>query len=365
MKIIRTPITPADGTGNGQLLTAAFSAGGKAIPLSDICLFDIETTGFAADVTFLYLIGCLTHEADGWVMTQFFAEDGASEQQILSSFLEFVRPYQAVMHFHGNGFDLPYLKKKYEKYGIPFEPSGKPGIDCYQVINPYRKLLALKNLKQRTVEEYMGIFRDDPYDGGETAKQYQAFVKATLMKQPEAEELFDLLLLHNHDDLTGLLGILPLVHFFQSAEHLPLAGLPERAAGPQELHFTAALPYPLPLSFAIRQELDAACLSCDGKTLCLSVVPEQKTEEQPEGTLHYYYPDYKEYYYLPKEDMAVHKSIGRFVEKAFRTKATRENCYTRIQAGRLSADPQAADDYFHMMTRHLLASAASTKKTAE
>ena len=30
--------------------------------------------------------------------------------------------------------------------------------------------------------------------------------------------------------------------------------------------------------------------------------------------------DYKNYYYLPKEDMAVHKSVGCFVEPAYRQK---------------------------------------------
>ena len=34
-----------------------------------------------------------------------------------------------------------------------------------------------------------------------------------------------------------------------------------------------------------------------------------------EGTLKYYYPDYKNYYYLPLEDEAVHKSVGVYVDR--------------------------------------------------
>ena len=47
------------------------------------------------------------------------------------------------------------------------------------------------------------------------------------------------------------------------------------------------------------------------------------------GTLKYYYPNYKDYYYLPFEDRAVHKSIGACVDKEARIKATASNCYTK------------------------------------
>ena len=33
------------------------------------------------------------------------------------------------------------------------------------------------------------------------------------------------------------------------------------------------------------------------------------------GTLKYYYPNYKDYYYLIYEDTAIHKSVGEFVDK--------------------------------------------------
>jgi hypothetical protein len=47
------------------------------------------------------------------------------------------------------------------------------------------------------------------------------------------------------------------------------------------------------------------------------------------GELRYFYDNYKEYYYLPKEDMAVHKSVASFVDKSFRQSAKAANCYTR------------------------------------
>ncbi len=56
--------------------------------------------------------------------------------------------------------------------------------------------------------------------------------------------------------------------------------------------------------------------------LCLTI-------ELLEGTLKHFYPNYKDYYYLIYEDTAVHKSIGEYVDKTARIKATAKNCYTK------------------------------------
>ena len=43
----------------------------------------------------------------------------------------------------------------------------------------------------------------------------------------------------------------------------------------------------------------------------------------------FFYSDYKNYYYLPHEDMAVHKSVSMYVDPAFREQAAASTCYTR------------------------------------
>ena len=47
------------------------------------------------------------------------------------------------------------------------------------------------------------------------------------------------------------------------------------------------------------------------------------------GELKYFYPNYKDYYYLPAEDCAIHKSVGTYVDKNFRTQAKAANCYSK------------------------------------
>lgn len=46
------------------------------------------------------------------------------------------------------------------------------------------------------------------------------------------------------------------------------------------------------------------------------------------GRLHYYYANYKDYYYLPELDQAVHKSIASYVDPKHREQARADNCYT-------------------------------------
>ena len=48
-----------------------------------------------------------------------------------------------------------------------------------------------------------------------------------------------------------------------------------------------------------------------------------------EGELHYFYPNYKDYYYLPEEDLAIHKSVASYVDRQYRENARAYNCYNR------------------------------------
>ena len=45
--------------------------------------------------------------------------------------------------------------------------------------------------------------------------------------------------------------------------------------------------------------------------------------------LRLYYSDYKNYYYLPYEDTAIHKSVAAYVDAECKVKATRETAYTK------------------------------------
>ncbi len=48
-----------------------------------------------------------------------------------------------------------------------------------------------------------------------------------------------------------------------------------------------------------------------------------------DGILKHFYPDYKNYSYLPAEDTAIHKSVAVYVDKSQRMPATAATCYTK------------------------------------
>ncbi|MBQ3791429.1 MAG: hypothetical protein II800_10885 [Lachnospiraceae bacterium] len=45
--------------------------------------------------------------------------------------------------------------------------------------------------------------------------------------------------------------------------------------------------------------------------------------------LKFFYPNPQDYYYLPMEDEAIHKSVSSFVERSHRVQATVTTCYTK------------------------------------
>ena len=77
---------------------------------------------------------------------------------------------------------------------------------------------------------------------------------------------------------------------------------------------------PVPFQFASTQYQ----LHAEKNVLHFSI-PVYETE------LKYFYGNYHDYYYLPEEDMAIHKRVAQYVDKDHRKQATAATCYTRRQ----------------------------------
>ena len=164
--------------------------------------FDIETTGLSARNSTLYLIGALWYDDNVIYVRQWFNDDGLSEHELLKSFNDFCLNYSHLIHFNGLTFDIPYLCQKADIHGFD-NPSwnNMSQIDIYKDIRAYKRLLGLDNMKQVSIEDYLGIRRDDTYTGKELINIYQRYVA-----MPD-EHKESILLLHNHDDLLGMPAI--------------------------------------------------------------------------------------------------------------------------------------------------------------
>lgn len=298
-------------------------------PLEKLLFFDIETTGLSGEHSNLYLIGCTYHRNGSWHLIQWFADTKDSEEAVLTAFFHFLKAFDFVIHYNGDGFDIPYLLKRCHALGLPWDFSHVTSIDLYKRIRPYRKLLSLENLKQKSMERFLGINREDTYSGGELIQVYQDYLVT------REDSLYDKLMLHNREDLEGMPLILPILNYTDFLEHdfqlekvsieNTIDSFPESSSGGKEnaspaLHLSLQSPYEIPVPF--RAASDLCSIEAKDRHLHLTV-------PLYEGTLKYFYPDYKDYYYLIYEDTAIHKSIGEYVNRSARKKATAQTCYTK------------------------------------
>lgn len=285
---------------------------------SDILYFDIETTGFSPETTVLYLIGCVYYLEDGWHSIQWFADDRNSELKILESFFELLKKYKILVHFNGDGFDIPYILKKCKQYHLDFSFENIESVDIYKKILPYKRFLKLENLKQKTIEKFLDMKRDDKYSGGELIQIYGTYLKSRYQNNVEDKELLHLLLLHNEEDIIGLLGVTAILNYsdiFTKDIEVTCASLME-----EELILNIHLACNLPKRISFGND---SCYFIAYKENATIKIKLYKNE------LKFFYDNYKDYYYLPEEDTAIHKSVAFYVDKDFRTRAKAANCYSK------------------------------------
>ncbi len=296
-------------------------------PLERVLFLDIETTGFTAKSSYVYLIGCAYFQAGKWHTIQWFAEEYKQEVRVLSAFFEFAKSYKYLIHFNGNNFDLPFLTQKCTQFSLPYSFDDFTGIDLYKRIAPYKFFLKLPNCKQKTLEQFLGINRKDVFSGSELIGIYHDYVKSPSEFSEKA------LFLHNADDLKGMLESLPMLAYYdlfngsvrakkvQANYYKDMNGNRRK-----ELLITLTIPTPLPK--AVSASINNCYFKGEGEVATLKV-PIYEEE------LKYFYSNYKDYYYLPAEDIALHKSVAGFVDKTYRLQATATNCYTRKHSGYL------------------------------
>ena len=169
--------------------------------------FDIETTGFSPASSNIYLIGCLRRQGETLIIDQFFAENKDDEKEVLNQFIALLKDYNTIISFNGIGFDIPFIKAKCDAYSIEEHLKDFKYIDIFKLISGIKFLLKLPNYKQKTLESFLDIHRDDKFSGGELINVYDDYIKT---QSKEAEEL---LLLHNYEDVTGMLDLIPALSY--------------------------------------------------------------------------------------------------------------------------------------------------------
>lgn len=170
-------------------------------------VFDIETTGLNPSYCKVILSGILLANGGDAQIIQFFADRSDDEKEIIEKTIEILNTVDYVVTYNGKHFDLPFMEKRAKKHGLSFDICPY-NLDLYLVINGHSCLKeVLPNLKQKTVEIYMGLAddRDDEISGGQSVALYERYM------QSKSLELERRILLHNHDDLIQLCRLLPVI----------------------------------------------------------------------------------------------------------------------------------------------------------
>ncbi len=290
---------------------------------SSAVFFDIETTGLSPETAYIFLIGCICYDGRTWQLHQFLIQYVQEEKSLLQSFFSLAQNYEILIHYNGHTFDLPFLRKRAQECQIATEVPDMPNIDLYQRYRSMKTVFSLQHLNQRSLEEWLGWNRSDEIESKEMINLYWTY---SVSADPEIEKL---LLLHNHDDLTGMLRILSLEAYLalkrgeiqnsidasESSDHSELL-----------LQFQTELLLPKPYTY-----LDKITVNGSEGLIRITFTS---------GTLKHFFPDYKNYYFLPMEQKAVHKSVASFVDKNFREPARPDNCYAE-KTGLFLPQPEA------------------------
>lgn len=337
-----------------------------SVEADEFLFFDIETTGLDSHNDSIYLIGAMYLDNNAVIVNQFFSEYYEDEENVLKAFIGLSRTHKALVHFNGGRFDIPFIAARYSNYfdEAPFE--GNKSFDLYLLLKNYRDALGLSSMKQTSLERYCGFIRKDTFTGGELIDYYLKYlalkkteekIRNIVMNQEQAsvippyspipdsglpvlgelklQSVFDSLLLHNYEDVCGML---------ECGRALELIGL---LNGDYDLNISSDQDY-IYLDIDYHQNSFSSFLpkklnsGAEGITIMLQVY---------ELELKLYYDNYKEYYYIPSQDIAVHKSLADFYDKSIRQKATKSTCFNKCHGsfvkGPLSVSEAAirADGY--------------------
>ncbi len=305
--------------------------------MDKILFFDIETTGFSRKYCIVYLIGCMYYSGNELYYTQWLAENFNDEANVLMSFHKFINDFDTIIHFNGNSFDIPFITERGKKYNLDFDFDNFQSIDIYKPISRLNHILKMDNNKQKSFEKLLNIKREDIFSGGDLIEVFKQYVES------KDERLLFPLLLHNKEDvwnmglLCDLISIADIFEYKYNIETFEIRDYINYEGDIcKELCIRANLLNPVPVN--ITHNFNGFYFKAEESTLILTV-------PVCNGTFKYFFSNYKDYYFLPLEDYAIHKSIGEYMDKKFRKAATASTCYEKFSGNFLPLFDVTSDEF--------------------
>ncbi len=291
---------------------------------ANTAFIDIETTGFDRKHCHIYMIG-LAKVIDGVKgnnngntctieVTLLFAENKDAELEILNEFLNYSKGITTFITFNGISFDFPFIRDRFAVYGISYNFNKYNQFDIYVKCKGLKNILKLSNLKQKTIEAFLGIDREDKFSGGELISQYQEY------SMTGDEACYHNLITHNLEDVIGMADVLSILIYTHIYDYIDTSSLNNLQFDEKNLSITAlmSLTYTLPNRFSLQSEYYYIIFEGNAIKIMLKPIKDE---------LNYYLKDYKNYMYLTTEDIIIPKQLLNSSNKKQAIPATKDTCY--------------------------------------
>ena len=295
-------------------------------PLSEECsppgsktmLLTLETSGLSPRNSFVIMGGAGCRLSDGWHQTILIAENRRDEAALLQRLHDMLSGAETLYLFGYHTFFKRFINERWENItggASDFFDPKLTIIDLQYRLKKIRSLLPLTSLSRHEIENSLGYKRSAPQTGREIAQIYGEYQQKGSTGVPNE------LLLHLQEDLMSYFSISALESYplFFDGQFEPDRQKPFEIIDDQlHIYASAVRAFPFPLSHT--DEYREIKLEQSKITVTVPLYF---------GKLKFFYPGSpSDYFYLPEEDRAIHKSLGMFVDKKHRIRATRATCYT-------------------------------------
>lgn len=276
-------------------------------------LFDLETTGLSRKFCHVYMIGTGYIEGNFLHTMLFFAEDITEERAIINEFIKRTRSFERLITYNGNRFDIPFFKERLDNLMIDFDLDSFDSLDIYVRLKKLKHLLLLPGMKQKDIEKFLGIERDDKYDGGKLIEVYKNY---QIRPNDESEYL---LMIHNKEDIIGMSKILSVLSY-EGIKTLTINDLSKEFSSDRyTFETTTDLSIPKP----IRIISDDVYLILDSNKLKGSI-------QTTNGYMKKYFPNPEEYLYHLEDERIIPKVIVSKADMKKYRKVSKEECFVEI-----------------------------------
>ena len=254
-------------------------------------------------------------------LISWISEQESDEYEMLTALSDALDSIRRIITFNGNAFDLPHLHQKYKAFDLMDPLQGKQYLDLMLRLKPISRFLALPSGKLADFAGFLHLAQPDASD------------EASFRFHPGAEDKHEA---STPNDALYTLECMSLLHYADFLDQG--ARIREVTTDEERVIFRLHYPDGFPVGFSVHDSGFHLRFSEDGTVLLSSRICN--------GSIRYYHTDVKNYWYLPLEGYAIHKSAAQCVDESRREKAVRENCYHLVPVSpAFLQDPAMLDGY--------------------